>query len=134
MLDASNSHIDPGGRTQADSGDGAAGAAASGTLESPPAVAIPADLRRVAGARSTRCFVLRCMQSTSTLFFWEICQNNAYPGIVFCFNARKNAYFIVTPQRTNRILFEVTNDIRILYRDLRCLGTPYVPCHGIVDV
>ncbi len=32
-------------------------------------------------------------------------QNNTHIGIVFCFNARKNAYFIVTPQRTNRILF-----------------------------
>jgi hypothetical protein len=36
---------------------------------------------------------------------WEICQNNAYPGIVFSFSAQKNAYFIVTPQWTNCILF-----------------------------
>jgi hypothetical protein len=35
----------------------------------------------------------------------EICQNNTHPGIVFYFNAQKNAYFIVTPQWTNRILF-----------------------------
>jgi hypothetical protein len=34
----------------------------------------------------------------------EICQNNTYPEIVFSFNARKNAYVIVTPQRTNCIL------------------------------
>ncbi len=41
----------------------------------------------------------------TVLFPREICQNNAYPGIVFSFNARKNAYFIVTPQRTNCSLF-----------------------------
>jgi hypothetical protein len=39
------------------------------------------------------------------IILWEICQNNAHAGIVFCFNARNNAYFIVTPQRTNCILF-----------------------------
>jgi hypothetical protein len=25
--------------------------------------------------------------------FWEICQNNAHPGIVFCFNAHKKRLF-----------------------------------------
>ncbi len=48
---------------------------------------------------------LRLYKSHTGKWKREICQNNAHPGIVFCFNAPKNAYFIVTPQRTNRILF-----------------------------
>jgi hypothetical protein len=44
---------------------------------------------------------------------WEVCHNNAYPEIVFFIKAQKNVYFILSHQRTNCILYYVTNDICI---------------------